>query len=222
MPRTAVLSSVKPLGFCLHMAASSLWAFGALVFCQAFGFLSPYGCVKAGGAMRGEALKKLVESVPHVSQMQLARIAHMDPVHLSKMLHGERPVHDRTLARLKFAVQRLRCGESEGLAQTNALYRALVVMCAQRMGRDPATVQATDTRASRNFNKDWQDNVMCHSMARYLMCEVFALRQVDLARSLGVTKQAMQQNIATVARREEDDASFAGILAELSRQLMGE
>jgi small subunit ribosomal protein S16 len=66
------------------------------------------------------------------------------------MLNGQRPIQDRTLTRLKFAVQRLRCGESEGLAQTNALYRALVVLCAERMGRDPLAVQMTDSRAKRD------------------------------------------------------------------------
>ena len=171
--------------------------------------------------MRVEALRAIVARAPHCSIAQLARAAQMDRDHLSRMLDGQRPVHDRTLARMRFAVQRLRCGESEGRAETNALYRSLVVICAERMGRDPLQVQNTETRAKRVANKEWLANVHCHFVARYLLCQVFAVRQVDLARSLGVTRQAMQQGIAAVAEREETDSAFAAMLAALSDQLVG-
>jgi hypothetical protein len=133
---------------------------------------------------------------------------------------GKRPP-PATLASLELAVARSRSSEFEGDASTNALYRALLIVAALELGLDPLRVQMTDPRAKRTNNAEWLACVQAHWLARWCMNKVFGLSQAMIARSMGISKQAVNQSIESMIEREDEDPRFSTVLAGLREKLLG-
>lgn len=81
-----------------------------------------------------------------------------------------------------------------------ALYRAYVVTIAKARGLDPAAVLASDPGLRATLCAAWQQAAEIRAMAVYCTCIELDLQGAQVARALGLTRQA----VSLMLRRVED------------------
>lgn len=183
---------------------------------DAFSFSLFCGCSLA------ETINDILRKLPEgMTLSQLALQARMSQSYLNDLRRSGKRLSEATAQRLMLAVQRIRSSELEGEAATNALYRSLLVVAANELQLDPLQVQMVDPRAKRTSNVEWLACVQAHWLARWCMNQVFGIPQAVVARSMGVTKQAVNQSLQSIFEREDQDEKFSQLLVALREKLMG-
>lgn len=163
----------------------------------------------------------LAQAPPGVSLAAVARVAGFHPNFLSQLRTGRKRLTPATVARLRLALTRLRAAEADGPAAAHALYRSLLVVAAHELGRDPLAVQCLDVHAKRTADERWNADMQAHKLARWAMNQVFGFSQADIARAIGLTKQAVSLSMDAVTVRCRSDDGFARLLAGLREKLTG-
>lgn len=155
------------------------------------------------------------------SLAQIARLAGIHPNQMSNLMSGRRKVSRRTLGRIEFAISRLRQKQTGGTVLVTGLYRFMLALCAGSLGLDAAIVLPSRPAAKQAANKIWRDASFARWLAWYLMNTGCNVTQAEIARTVGVTKQAVSLAMREIEDKRED-TEFDGLVVYLEFILSGE
>lgn len=166
--------------------------------------------------------QQILQNLPAgVSLAQVARVAGFSERELYRLRAGQRTTtNPDTLARLKLAITRIRNRREDGPAIYEALYKALLVICAAELQVAISDVHAYDPARRRVNDALWMQCSRVHWLARYLMGPGLGVSVSDVARAAGATKQAVSLSLKEVELMR-DEVDFETRVARLEAQLLG-
>ena len=164
----------------------------------------------------------ILRSLPAgVSLSHLARVAGMSHVQLFRLRSGARKgVNPDTAGRLRLAITRIRARQTEGAPVYAALYRSLLVICADHCGVDVAIVHGHDPARRRVMDELWMKCARVHWLARYMMGPGLGVSVSDVARAAGVSKQAVSLSLKEVELMR-DQPGFDAEIETLQQRITG-
>jgi transcriptional regulator with XRE-family HTH domain len=154
---------------------------------------------------------------PELGRFTLAEIAHaaeIDPAYLSNLRAGRKNPGPRTIARLRHAIARLKQRCTEGPSADVVAYRAVLAISAKALNLDAKEVLASDPHARKAACKGWRDACLARWLAQALLNSGLNIRQADVARASGVTRQAVSLAMREIENRRSEPA-FDALVTEL-------
>lgn len=152
---------------------------------------------------------------------QVARIAAINLSHLSDVRAGRRPATAALLYRLGVAVRQLKQAGLDPRLVRPAIYRVVLALTADALGLNVLEVLRSEPGAKRAANKEWRDASFARWLAQYLLNTRLNMKQAEVARASGVTKQAVSLAMREIENRR-DDPAFEQVLAHMEIILRGD
>ena len=150
----------------------------------------------------------------------VARLSGLHINHLYDLRNGRNQATPATMARVRFAVSRIMRRQTEGEIDFTALYRMSLALAALAFNLDPAQVQVSDPSAKKSNAKNWRDASDARRLAQYVLNTGLGLRQADVARAAGVTKQAINQAAAEIENKRENP-EFDALVMRVETWIIG-
>jgi hypothetical protein len=150
----------------------------------------------------------------------IARVTELHPNYLSGVVSGQRKPSRATLGKLRLGLARLKARQMDGTFNDVTAYRAVLGLCALRLGADPGAVQASEPDAKQTQNLDWLAAAKARRLAQYLLSITLGASQAEVARIVGVTRQAVSLACREVEDWRDDPAKDA-LISELELALLG-
>lgn len=146
----------------------------------------------------------------------LARAAGLHPQHVGNLRAGRVEPQPATVARLRFAAQRIKAQVQDGPYDPAWIYRLLLVAAALALALDPEAVVASRPSAKAVADPRWKDAARARRLAFYMMNTGAGYSQVEVAKAAGVTKAAV-----SLAVREIEEAREGGAVGSAVTRLEG-
>lgn len=166
-------------------------------------------------------IKELLKQVEGKATLgEVAQLANLHVTHLYDLKNGLHQPTPATIARIRFAVSRIARRQTESDLETTILYRMSLALAALSLNLDPAQVQCSDPAAKKTVVKNWRDAAEARRIAQYVLNTGFGLKQADVARAAGVTKQAINQAVSEIENRR-DDPAFDDLVSKVETWIIG-
>jgi transcriptional regulator with XRE-family HTH domain len=146
----------------------------------------------------------------------LARASGLHPSHVGNLRSGRISASAATLARLKFAAQRIKAEMRDGSYDPAWIYRLLLVASALALELEPEAVVRSRPAAKAVADPRWKDASLARRLAFYMMNTGAGYQQVEVAKAAGVTKAAV-----SLAVREIEEARDGGAIGGAVARLEG-
>ena len=156
-----------------------------------------------------------------VGLSEVARVAGVSSSHAYALRRGHHVASPATVARLRFAVSRLQRRQDETGMLAACCWRLTLALAAVALGADPSDAQASDPGQRATADVRWQQASAARQLACYLLNTALGLRQAEVARLAGVTRQAVSLMVAAIEERRED-VVFDALVERLDAWLTGE
>lgn len=160
---------------------------------------------------------------PVMGQFSLADVAAaagLNAQHVYLVVQGNRLAAPTTVSRLRMGVARLRSRSTEGQYEWSAYYRTALALAALALGESPDAVQASDPARKATKDAAWMRATGVRKLALYLMNAGLGLRQTDVARAAGVTKQMVSLAVREIEEKREAPA-FDALVVKMEGWILG-
>lgn len=154
-----------------------------------------------------------------VPKHRLCVIAGVAPRTYDYAVAGEtRPVQS-TVAKLNLALDRFRTGfgKEAGELAPHATFKACLIIASFYKDADARTVLASIPGRKATADPEWLDAARTRQLAYWICNGFFGMREADIGRAAGVTKQAVSNAIAAIMDGRDTDPELDRICRQIER-----
>jgi hypothetical protein len=158
-----------------------------------------------------------------ISHERLCRAANIQLRNWFRLIRGEHAAKSITLKKLNEAMDALAAGEttSQRLSLCQAYLRTITVQLAEKRGWDPELMLLQDFSSENTNDPVWLQASRLRRCAVYLLVEGLDFGKANIARAIGVSRQAVHKTVAAIEAERDRDREFDGLMASMMLQVKG-